>query len=241
MKKRSSGNFIEFLLFGIFAVVGVGLLVGAIVAAVVGQRFMEKAVLVDGTIVRIETSRDSDGDTHHSVYVSYDFEGASYNDVRLSSYSSTMYEGKAIALYVDPENPRHIASSLDTWLVSLILGIMGLVFALVGVIPLCILTTKKRQNKRIMETGRRLYATVEEIRLNTSYRVNGRSPYQIICSYYDSYADVTYRFKSDNLWVDPQAVFPEGSTIPVMVMEGDYSKYYVDAKTQLEQKIVDYT
>ncbi len=52
---------------------------------------------------------------------------------------------------------------------------------------------------------------------------------------------MTYRFRSDNLWTDPGPVLPPGSEIRVYVHPDDYSKYYVDAKSYIEGKIMDFT
>ena len=71
--------------------------------------------------------------------------------------------------------------------------------------------------------------------------MNGQNPYVIYCSWKDEYADVLYRFKSDNLWTDPSFLFDSGSEINVYVDGNDFSKYYVDAERGLDQKVVDFT
>lgn len=118
---------------------------------------------------------------------------------------------------------------------------MGIIFSLVGFIPLIISAKKNKRQKNLLTNGRVLYATVDEITWNGSMTVNGQNPYLILCSYKDEYQDVIYRFKSNNLWIDPIHVFPVGSTIEVYVDPNDYSNYYVNAEKTIEAKIVDYT
>lgn len=227
------------LFFSIFALAGIGMLVGGILLLRTSLRFQAIAVEVTGTIVGIETSRDSDGDTHHSVQVIYDYNGQTYENVRLGFYSSTMYEGKDIPLLIDPDNPRHIASkSGDRFAVVILLG-MGIVFAAVGLVPLIRMAVFSRKNKKLLQNGKMLHATVEEIGVNTSVSFNGRHPHFIICSYYDSYRDVTYRYKSRDIMQFPP--FSPGDQIEVYVDPNDYSKYFVNPDSAGSSRVIDYT
>lgn len=84
-------------------------------------------------------------------------------------------------------------------------------------------------------------ATVEGIRWDTSLTVMGRHPYVILCAYHDVSNNVTYHFKSEGLWTNPDEVFPIGSSIEVMVDVNNYKNYYVKAQEKMSGKIVDYT
>lgn len=55
-----------------------------------------------GEITRIESYRDSDDELHHAVYVTYEYEGNMYEDVRINSYSSRMSKGKKFPCIVTP-------------------------------------------------------------------------------------------------------------------------------------------
>lgn len=240
MKKDKLSQKILILVPGAFLIAGIGMLIGGIFLLMSTLRFKETAVEIPGEITRIDGAYDNDGDEHYSVFVSYEYNGERYENVRLNSYSSSMYEGKKISLYCDPESPRHIQAGSMLYFAPVFLLAMGTVFALVGggiLIP-TIITVSNR--KKIREQGISIYATVEEIVYDTSIAVNGRHPYAIYCTYRDDYKDVTYRFKSGELWSDPSAVFPVGSMIEVKVDANDYSKYYVNVD-EMEKKIVDYT
>lgn len=229
------------LFYGIFALVGIGMLAGAVVVFLSSQKFMSEAEEVSGVIETIETYRDSDNDVHHRAYVSYTYNGREYDNVRLSFYSSNMYEGKSITLYCDPNDPGRVVAKEGNLFACITLLFMGIIFSCVGIIPTIVLICRNTKHKKIRESGKMLYATVEKIDCNTSYTVNGRHPYVIFCNYRDDYRDITYRFKSENLWSNPEPAITIGSAIKVYVEENNYKNYYVDAESMIQGKIVDYT
>lgn len=71
--------------------------------------------------------------------------------------------------------------------------------------------------------------------------MNGRHPYVIYCTYRDDYRDTLYRFKSSNIWTNPDPVLHPGDTIPVYVEEANYRHYFVDTESIINRKIEDYT
>lgn len=229
------------IMFLIFAVIGAGLIAGAVILLADGMRFGRSAVSVTGEIADILYSDSGDGEISHEVLVNYTFAGKDYERVRINQYSSSMQVGKSISLLCDPENPWDVRTKSSTFLAVTILMIMGAVFFCIGAVPIVISSVKKRKNKRLLSNGRVLYATVERIDFNRSYSVNGRNPYVIYCTWKDEYADVLYRFKSGNLWTDPGLVLEEGSEIEVYVDPKDFRNYYVDAERKLTQKVVDLT
>lgn len=235
-----SNKFIK-VLYGIFAVVGIILLISSVIVFIFNQRFISEAQEISGVIETIEAYRSSDGDINHRVYVSYVYGGKQYNNVRVSFYSSNMYEGKEITLYCDPENPGKVMVKGSGLFATIMFVAMGIIFTCIGVIPILVSIFRKAEKNKIRNTGRSLYATIDEITYNKSYTVNGRHPYVIFCSYKDDYKDIIYCFKSENLWVNPEPVLTVGSTVKVYVEENNYKKYYVDAESMIQGRIVDYT
>lgn len=227
--------------FAIFIIVGLSLLAGGLFTLVSGIRYQQKATPVQAIITYIESYRDSDGDVSHDVYVTYSYGGVTYEDVRLNEYSSSMYEGKEITLYLDPSNPKRVKTSFGAYMVGGILMAMGVFFSLFGIIPIAGARRKRLLQAKFRETGRRISGVVDYIDYDTTYTVNGRNPFIVICSYTDDYSGVTYRFKSDRLWTNPYPVLQEQSPIYIYVMPDDYSKYYVDVEGALSGRIVDYT
>lgn len=229
------------LVFYIFAVFGMIFVVIGILMLISNIRFTKDAVEVNAVIAQIESYRDSDGDINHRVFVNYSYGGKTYEGIRLGEYDSNMYEGKEIKLLLNPVNPQKISTRFGMIFGSSMFIGMGAIFALVGIIPLIVMARKKVQKKKLLAQGSYIYATVEDIQLNTGYSVNGRHPYVIYCTYRDEYKDIIYRFKSDNIWTNPGHIIEPGSEIRVYVDGTDYSKYHVDAESILDKRIVDYT
>lgn len=141
-KKDYTGVIIGF----VCGLIGIGLVIGAIFAGSYYSSIKKRYVKIDGVIDSIERTRDSDGDSNETVYVSYVYDGMYYEHARINFYSSDMYEGKAIKIYVDPKNPRHIVSSGGAMFVPILLGVMGAVFTLVGS---CVMTACMKTNRRV--------------------------------------------------------------------------------------------
>lgn len=239
MKKRKE-KLASFMLSGIFLFLGIIVFVSGILWMTDTLQFRSRAVEVSGQIERIETTWDSDGESSHDVYVTYTYNGDTYHNVRINTYSSSMYEGKTISLFCDQNNSGRVKVKSTLYLGAIFCLVIGAIFSVTGGALSAFKLAKAGRKRKLIQRGTTLYATVEEISCNKGYSVNGRHPFVIYCSYRDEYRDVTYRFKSENLWTDPSLVFSIGSTIPVLVDGTDYSHYYVNTE-ELEKKIVDYT
>lgn len=225
----------------IFSLAGILMLIMGYVFLIRTMRFQKNAVEVTVVISAIERYTDSDGNTNHRVFVDYDFDGVHYHDVQLSEYNSSMREGKQLTMLVDPEDPLNVQGKMSRYIAVIVLMIMGIVFAAVGIVPAVRSVIKRQDGERLMQEGRRLEGVVESFIQNYNISINGRHPYIIICIWQDMYQDVIYRFKSENLWTNPQPVFQVGDRIDIYVQGDNYKKYYVDAKSRLNQKLVDYT
>lgn len=226
----------------IFLIIGIGLTIGCIVTAISGSRFKESADEVTAIISHIESDRSSNNrNPVHRVYVDFTYNGQFYKDVKIGMYSSTMYEGKEIKILCDPENPTNIKAASESFVLCLILGIIGVsCIGVSGLITRSMSRDSKRRQK-FLSSGKQLYATIEQISIKTNCTVNGNHPYVIYCTYKDEYKDIIYRFKSENIWTNPNLILKPGDSIRVYVNPGDYSQYYVDTEELFKGKVIDYT
>ena len=234
------GKFIN-IFGGLFAIIGAVLLISAVMVFVSDRKFMAEAEEISGVVDTIETYRNSDNETNHRVFVNYTYNGQQYNRVRVNFYSSSMYEGKEITLYCDPQHPERVVVQGAGLFGFIVLFFMGILFLCMGILPIVKSVRGKARKKKVRETGRTLYATVYEINYATNYLFNGRHPYIVYCSYRDDYKDIEYRFKSEYIWVNPEPDITLGSMIRVFVEENNYKNYYVDVESMIQSKIVDYT
>ena len=239
MKQKRNSFMVLFC--GIFLVVGAIFSAVGITMALADSGFRERAEEITAEITGISSYRASDGDRRHNVYVTYQYDGRVYEDIELNFYRSGMYEGQEIPLLCDPENPGHVKSPGGMLLLEIVFLLIGILFMGIALVFIAVSRNKARRRKKILSSGKRLSAIVEQIAVNTSYVMNGRNPYQIYCYYRDEYKDVIYRFKSEDLWINPNVVLQPGDTIDVYVDGEDYSRYHVDAESILDKRIKDYT
>ncbi|MDE5631157.1 MAG: DUF3592 domain-containing protein, partial [Bacilli bacterium] len=197
----------------------------------------DNAVDTIGTITSISTSHKSNGDTSHIVYVTYNVDGNAYES-RLNSYSSSFYEGKTIDIYYDQNNPHKIGvKSMD--LVFLVFPAVGLIFLVIGGSVLIVKKKKSNLEKRLKENGTAIYATYVETIMDTSLKVNGKSPYNIICEWSDPSNNQKYIFKSKNIWFNPENTIAERNIqqFPVYIDPSNIKKYAVDVESLLENVV----
>lgn len=234
MKKINWGLF----LFGlIFFVVGVSVAFGGIMVKRSNDEFMKTAKTTEGIISDIETYREWDSDddryeTKHRAYVTYEVNGQTFSHIKLSYYSSNMYEGKEITLYYDPVNPRKIKVDGEMTVSFIIMLILGGVFAIVGFI---VMFASIRRTPKVKKLGKRYDAKVVNIECNTTVSVNGRHPYKVTCRVEDYGAGEAYIYKSKNVYLDLERYNLE--TVPVYVDPQKPSKFYVDVHEGVENML----
>ena len=200
-------NKIENLIWTIFASIGaIFVIIGL---AVFGSIFnYENKVDTVGTITGISSYYSgTNHNRNHEVYVSYTVDGKEYES-RLNSYSSSFYEGKEIDIYYDKDNPNKIGvKSLD--LLFLIFPGIGLFFFIIGGTGILVKINKRKSEKKLKENGELIYANYVETVLNTSYRVNGKCPYNIICEWNNTLDSKKYIFKSKNICINPENIIKD--------------------------------
>lgn len=221
-----SGNKVENLAWIIFTIVGtVFVAIGIILFGSVFD--YTNKIETTGIITRISLSGSSENDSN-KVYVSYVAEGNEYEST-LSGYSSSFYEGKEIEIYYDKDNPNKIGmKSLD--LLFLIFPGLGLISLIIGVTGISAKARGKKSEKRLKENGELIYADYVETIINTSYSVNGRYPYKIICEWTNPVDSEEYMFKSKNIWSNPEDIIEEKNIkqFPVYIDKNNKKKYLVD-------------
>ena len=214
----------EKFIFIIFALIGAGLIMGGAFAISSNEKFKETAIKTQATIVDIDTHTDTDGDTSHTVYVEFEVDNNTYDGV-LGYYSSGMYIGGQTDIYYDPLNPNNFKSSSNGFVGILLIG-MGLVFFLIGAGSIFNSIAKKGRNNRLIETGTRIFVEFDRVELNTSYQVNGRSPYRIVCHGVDNDYN---EYISENLWKNPERFIKDRgiNNFSVYVDVENQKKYYM--------------
>ena len=231
-------NKLENLIWIIFASIGAIFVIVGLVVSVNIFNYENKVDTV-GTITEISSYYSNNKhNRNYEVYVSYTVDGKEYEST-LNSYSSSFYKGKEIDIYYDKDNPSKIGvKSLD--LVFLIFPGLGLIFLIVGGIGILVKINKRKSEKNLKENGKLIYANYVETVLNTSYRVNRKYPYNIICEWDNALDSKKYIFKSKNIWINPENIIKEKDIkqFPVYIDNNNKKNYVIDIDI-LTKNIVD--
>lgn len=172
------------------------------------------------------------------MYVTYSVDGKKYES-KLNGYSASFYEGKEIEIYYDKENPSKIGvKSLD--LLFLIFPGIGLIFFIIGGTGIIIKIKRIKLEKNLKENGEVIYANYVETIINTSYKVNGKHPYNIICEWNNPEDNKKYIFKSKNIWLNPEHIIEKRNIkeFPIYLDNKNKKKYVIDIDS-LTENVVD--
>lgn len=216
-----------FLWFGaFFLVLGICIFIGSNKTK---QSKAEKYDEVTAVISQIHAWRDSDGDRRHDVYLDYTYNGEDYGNVRYNRYSSRMYEGMPIEVWVNKTNPTKFYSGDIGVIISLSFGGFGLVFGLIGAIPLAIIWKKELHKKKLLATGQQLWGAITAVTNNPTITVNGRHPQYFIVKYEDdSIVTVAKDYRSENVWIEGDRERFVGRNVKIYVNPQNNDDYVVD-------------
>ncbi len=224
--KKNDG--IIYIILGIFAILGVFSLIMGVSKLVSGGVSKANTEQITAEISTISQQTNSEGDISYFVLVDYKYDGVEYKDVSLGVYTATMAEGKLIDILVNPKDPTDIKiTSQDT--IDAVGGIfMGVIFALVGIVPLIFMYKGKQRIKNLIETGYYIYAVVDRVEKNYGYSRNRQHPYMAYCTHEDEETGKKYKFQSPPMWKNPDPVIRVGTRLKVYVERNNYANYYVD-------------
>ena len=114
-----------------------------LVAVVRFETMRDELTQVDAVIDEI-TRTDQGGDSIHHVYVTYEYAGRMYEHVALNWWSSSMYTGQHISIYIPSDEPT---TPLDRNFGYLMLAVGGLILLISGGIYLYAHTPDKKAPK----------------------------------------------------------------------------------------------
>ena len=170
-----------------------------------------------GTIVDFE---------RNNPVVEYTANGKTYQS-RLNVTSSSYKIGNKIDIYYKKSNNYEIGSKSLNYLWLLFPG-LGLIFTILGIVLRLTLFKGDGYKKKLIENGNLVYAEYIETNINTSFTLNGKSPYNIICKAMINNEEV--ELHSENIWYDPIDIIEQKNItkFPVYVDINNPKKYYMD-------------
>lgn len=214
----------------VFTVIGLALLVGAFYLYLDKQTFVKKAEIVDGKVVELLVRRSSNSIMYTPVVSFITKEGSKIEITSSVSSNSPSYSvGETVAIIYDPKEPNKadINGFESLWLAVLVVGILGMAFFLVGFCIVLYGIRKQRNKLYLLDNGKRIITTFNEVYLNYGLEINGRNPYQISSQWFDPQTNNMYIFESENIWFDPTD-FIKTDEIMVLIDPENPKKYYMD-------------
>lgn len=186
-----------------------------------------------GTVIAITSYRDSDGDTMYRPVVEFTDAAGNRREFSsdISSSSSEFSRGETVDVIYDPAQPENaiIDSFMERFFLPLIFGGLGSIFALIGG-GILFATIRRRQTiARLKTRGLRIEAEVLNCSLDTSVKINGRSPYRVHAQAKHPRTGMLASFRSDPIWLDLSREL-EGRSVPVLVDPRNAKRHYIDLR-----------
>lgn len=198
---------------GIFILIGLTLMLVGGVSMHNLSMFYQNSWKTEGTIEWVRDGRTG---------VLYEVDGETMEG-ELSFSANWMRRGDSIEILVDNQNPMRIRTPRSALISYIFIGI-ALILFVTGIVLLIYTVRRKKREKLLYETGRKLYATIVGIGVDRKISSNYRHPYILYCQYRESDGYVR-EFISGPIWERPDENLV-GMEIPVYVDEGGH--YLVD-------------
>ncbi len=220
----------------VFLLIGLPFITLAIIDSVQTARLVAEASTARGTIVDKQSRRLRPvelGSVDHPIV---EFTSAEGERITFRSSTGSARPGRedsGVTVVYDPTNPREakIKSYKTLWFVPTVLAGIGAVFSGVGVAFLVVLLKKLKLRKRLMQSGKLIWAEVTGVLEDGSSSRRGKHPVMITAK--KRIGRKTYRFRSEPVWEDPE--ISSGSTVAVYIDEDDPRTYWVDIEKRGEK------
>lgn len=217
---------------GFFVMLGLALLAMAVWLLRQDQRFMARAVHVEGVVTTLLEQRSETG-TRYAPEIA--FRTAEGRRVRFVDDVGTGHPawraGDRVGIWYDPAQPAHarLGGFLDRWQGLLIVVALALVSMLTGVCTLGGLVLTRRRAAWLRAHGRRVRAQVVAVLADRRMQVDGKSPWRITCAWRDPLLGREHHFVSVPLWFDPRPYLGNG-WIDVLIDAEHPHRYLVDTR-----------
>ena len=191
-----------------------------------------------GTLVEMVGSRDSDGSYSSRPVV--EFVAADGTRHRFASSVSTSPPAYSVGQRVDviypPGAPEDaiLDGFVDRFLLPLIFGGIGTLFAAIGGGLVFAWLRRRRIVARLRASGLPIQARFVECYRDTSVKLNGRSPFRVVCEAVHPGTGKLHSFRSDPIWVDLSERLA-GREVRVFVDPARPRQHAVDLSAQLDE------
>jgi hypothetical protein len=217
--------------FVLFGVIGIGMCIASIHILIQQKQFIKQAVHASGTVIELVQKKSDDGYTYAPkvIFTTENEEKIIFTSHTSSNPPSFHKEEQVEVLYKKDTPAQAKINAFSTlYMIPLVLGSMGFIFALIGIIPGTLVLRRKKQITYLKQFGMRILSTVTEIEYRKNYKINKKSPYRIWAEGINPKTGTPTSFKSNNIWTDPNPYTKKGDTIEVLVHPQKIKTHYID-------------
>lgn len=211
-------------------IIGLAMLVGAYYCYSKTNEFVSSALTAEGEVVDLKAKESSDGDTYSPVVKFNAKDGSEHQIVSNVSSDPPAYSiGEAVEVLYEEANPQNakINAFFSLHLPEFILSLLGGIFFLIGAGMLLVPFLKNKKRDYLKANGIPIQAKFQEVHLNTSYGVNDRNPYNIVCQWLNPSTNEVIEFKSENIWFNPKD-YIHTEFLTVLIERNNPKKYWMD-------------
>ncbi|NDJ58584.1 DUF3592 domain-containing protein [Enterobacteriaceae bacterium 4M9] len=202
-------------------------------------QFEKNALRTTGKVVDLGLDRSEGQRIWYPVVSFYDSQGKKNeftSSVGSAGYHSMRGQDIEVLYLADEPDEARISGFEGQYVGSLVMGIFGVGFALMGALPPLLMRSRQNRTERLMHEGQPIEATILGAVINSAVDVNGQSPWRIVCQFVDEPANKTYLFHSDNIYVDPSPWIKTRKQTVVYLDKNNIKKYHVDISWLPEQR-----
>ncbi|GAA4045767.1 DUF3592 domain-containing protein [Parerythrobacter jejuensis] len=218
---------------GIFAPVGLLFVSFAAAFLVSDREFVSSAVAGTGTVIAVSGGRAPGGGYARGPIVEfYSEDGVRHQfSSNTSSNPPSFRRGETVKVLYDPVEPSRavIDTFLHRYLMPAIFGGIGSVLAAVGIGMLLAYWRRKKVISNLLVAGVPIKARFTHCFLDTSTKINGRSPYKVLAQGTNPFTGQLESYESEAIWLDLTAEL-SGSDVPVLINPNKPRQHFVDLR-----------
>lgn len=216
----------EYIFGGIFSVVGLGMLIGAMYAYQSQQKFLKTAQTTEGTVQELVYSRSKKGSgTYHPVVAFEASDGKHYTFHSDMGTNPPSYNvGERVEVRYNPTNPYDamLTGFWSMWGLIAIFGGLGTIFSSIGLGVIIGKIRKNKTTKYLIENG-----TPVEVPARVEYNTTkGKRSYYIRGEWYNPTDGKMYLFDSEQLPFDPSYFIKQ--PVKVLIDPRNPKRYVMD-------------
>jgi hypothetical protein len=209
-----------------FLVIGLAFITLAVLIVINTRKFIAGAEYAQGTVVQMIGDRDG-----YSPVVKFSTaEGREISFEQAGRSNPPGYSvGEGVQVLYQPKEPDNarIDSFQELWLLPMIFGGMGLVFASIGGGIMLYGMTGQRRKEYLLAYGTAIETELQGVERNGALEFNGKNPWRIATQWMNPTTNKLRIFYSENLWFDPSR-FVTQKRVTVLLDPRNPKRYYMD-------------